>query len=313
MYFLGMDLGGTAIKMGIVDKKGQIQAHLQEGTKVEGGARGVLEQMAGLVEKLLGSAGVKKEDIQAAGLGVPGAVDPERGRVILAPNLSWRDYPLKEEVEAVLSLPVVIENDAHMAALGEMWQGAGREYSSFLLVTVGTGIGSGMILQGRIWRGSLEYGAELGHVKMMENGPLCRCGGRGCLETLASASAMVRRFKEKLSWGRASRLGDSPSLGLREIIEAGREGDKLCREVLEEGARHLARALANVALTLGPEAIILGGGPAEAGDLFLSPIREYFREYMGTWLLRSLPLIPAQLGNRAGIIGAAYLAQQEVG
>ncbi|QGP92908.1 Glucokinase [Neomoorella glycerini] len=308
MWLLGIDLGGTTIKAGLVDIKGQLQVKGQVPTGATEGAGAVLERIAALAGDLARRQGLTRQDIKAAGIGIPGSVEVEKGLVRLAPNLFWRDFSLRAELAARLNLPVAVDNDAHVAALGEMWQGAGKGFNALLMVTIGTGIGSGLIIDGHIQRGVFGYGAEMGHVKMVREGPQCHCGGRGCLETLASATAMVRRFREYLAAGQPSRLQDSPDLGAREILTAAAGGDELASRVVDFAASYLGMALANAVLLAGPEAIIIGGGPAQAGEVILAPIRKYLAEYLGAWQIKPLPVLAARLGNEAGIIGAARLA-----
>ena len=312
MCLLGIDLGGTTIKAGVVDTAGRLLEKQQVPTGAAEGAGAVLERivaLAGALDQRRGSGG---QDIVAAGIGIPGSIDVDRGVVRLAPNLFWRDFPLRDELAARLHLPVAIDNDAHVAALGEMGQGAGRGFRSLLMVTIGTGIGSGLIIDGRIQRGVFGYGAEMGHFKMVPDGRRCHCGGEGCLETLTSATAMVREFRAGLAAGRPSRLPDSPQLGAREILAAAAEGDDLATGVVDNAARYLGIALANAVLLVGPEAIIIGGGPAQAGEVILTPIRRYLAQYLGAWQIEPLPVLAARLGNDAGIIGAAYLARSTV-
>ncbi|WXJ81471.1 Glucokinase [Moorella humiferrea] len=310
LCLLGIDLGGTTIKAGLVDLEGQLLVKAQVPTGAGDGAAAVLERIGALADELCRRLGITRKDLKGIGIGVPGSVEGEKGLVRLAPNLFWRDFPLGEELSARLGLPVAVDNDAHVAALGEMWRGAGRGLQSLLMITVGTGIGSALIINGCVWRGFFGYGAEMGHVKMLPDGPLCHCGGRGCLETLASATAMVRRFREYLAAGRISRLQDAPGLGAREILAAAAGGDELCLQVVDEAASFLGRALANAALIVGPEAVIIGGGPVQAGEVFLAPVRSYLTEALGAWQIRPLPVVAAGLRNDAGIIGAARLALQ---
>ncbi|GFN24087.1 ROK family protein [Thermanaeromonas sp. C210] len=308
MGFLGIDIGGTSIKAGIVSREGRVLAKSQIPTAKEAGVAGVLDRVTKLVDALRSQAGPDGLPLAAAGVGVPGSVEVDRGLVRLAPNLGWRDVPLREKLQDLLKVPVIVDNDAHMAALGEMWQGAGRGYRDILMITLGTGIGSALILNGAVHRGVFGYGAEMGHVKVLKDGPLCRCGGRGCLETLASATAMVSLAGCELERGYPSLLSGRTRLEAREIVEGAAKGDVLSREVLNAAAHYLGTALANAALLVGPAVIIIGGGVAQAGDVVLTPIREAFAEALGAWQVNPVPILAAQLGNDAGFIGAAYSA-----
>ncbi|OIQ59518.1 glucokinase [Moorella thermoacetica] len=308
MCLLGIDLGGTSIKAGLVDINGKILKKGRVPTGAGEGTTAVLKRIKNLARDLAGEQGLALGELEGIGIGIPGSVDVARGLVHLAPNLFWRDFSLRDELAALLDLPVAIENDAHVAALGEMWQGAGRGYTSILMVTIGTGIGSGLIIDGRVHHGLFGYGAEMGHIKMVCDGRQCHCGGHGCLETLASATAMVKSFREYLAAGYPSILSDRPELGAKEILAAAAGGDELAGRVIDEAACYLGTALANAVLLVGPEAIIIGGGPAQAGEVLLDPIRKHLAAAMGTWQLKQVPVLQAALGNDAGIIGAAYLA-----
>ncbi|SMB94274.1 glucokinase [Thermanaeromonas toyohensis ToBE] len=308
MYFLGIDLGGTTIKGGIVDKTGNILTQGQVPTRAEAGAEAVLAQIENLTKELKARVGISDGQLRGAGIGIPGSVDVEKGLVRLAPNLHWRNFPLRGKLEKLLGIPVVLDNDAHVAALGEMWQGAGRDYQDILMITIGTGIGSAVILNGQVHRGIFGYGAEMGHVKVEPHGPLCECGGRGCLETLASATAIVRQARQELERGRPSLLRGKETLEARDVLVAAGQGDELAREVLNRAAGYLGIALANAVLLIGPTVVILGGGVAQAGEVILGPLKERFEEALGPWQIKPLPLLLAQLGNKAGFVGAAYLA-----
>ncbi|NLW06531.1 MAG: ROK family glucokinase [Clostridia bacterium] len=311
LYLAGVDLGGSYIKAGIVDSGGKILAKGQVATMADQGATAVILRIKALLERLLWEQGLTFADLQGAGVGIPGSVDTDSGLVKLAPNLGWRDYPARAELVKALKVPVIVDNDAHVATLGEKWQGAGRGFASLLMVTIGTGIGSGLIINNEIQRGHFGFGAELGHYKIAHEKRRCHCGGRGCLETVASATAILRTFREGLACGCSSLLKDSPALEARQVVEAAAQGDVLARRVLERAVRHLALALANISLTIGPELIIIGGGLAQAGELILEPLRKHLQAYLGVWQVKPLPLVAAQLGNDAGVIGAAYLALSE--
>ncbi|MGI9951156.1 ROK family glucokinase [Moorellaceae bacterium AZ2] len=311
MGLLGIDIGGTSIKGGIVSREGRVLARAQVPTGKEAGVAGILDRIMKLIQALKSQAGPEGLRLAAAGVGVPGSVEVERGLVRLAPNLGWQNVPLREKLQDLMNMPVTIDNDAHVAALGEMWQGAGRGYRDILMITLGTGIGSALILNGVVHRGVFGYGAEMGHLKVIKDGPPCRCGGRGCLETLASATAMVRLARRELERGCPSLLSGRPHLEARDIIEAAVKGDELSREVLNTAAHYLGTALANAALLVGPAVIIIGGGAAQAGEAVLRPIREAFREALGPWQIKPVPVLAAELGNDAGFIGAAYLAQNQ--
>ncbi|MDN5346802.1 MAG: glucokinase [Clostridia bacterium] len=310
MFYLGFDIGGTMIKAGLVDSGGRLRSWEQVPTPASG-AEGITVLLDDIFNRLLMKAGLDGPEIKAVGVGVAGAVNPRTGRVRLAPNLGWRDFPLAACLSNLWGRPVVLDNDAHVAALGEMWQGAGRGKQDILLITVGTGIGSALILGGQIHWGVEGRGAELGHVKVAPDGPLCNCGGRGCLETLTAAPAMVRAARRGIEAGRPSLLAGKKDFTAKDILDAARENDELALEVIDRATDYLSLALANAVLLVDPEIIVVGGGVAEAGDIFLGPLRDKIKAALGPWRQSELPLLPAALGNKAGVIGAAYLAGEE--
>ncbi len=279
-------------------------------TEVAAGIETVLKDIKKTIAELVSHRGIMLNDLGAVGIGVAGSVDMEAGLVRLAPNLSWRNIPLGAKMETLLGLPVVVDNDAHAAALAEKWQGAGRQFDSLLMVTLGTGIGSALIIDGKIHRGFWGYGAELGHAKVAFEGPLCSCGSRGCLETFASAAAVVRTFRDCLAAGRRSVLQNSSFIDARLIVKAAAQGDELACQVLDQASRYLGLALANAVILTGPEAVIVGGGLAGAGEIILDPLEKYMDACLGPWQIKPLPVLTAQLGNDAGFIGAAYLASR---
>ncbi len=308
----GIDVGGTKIAGGVVDGDGNVLEQLRvesPATDVEG----IEDAIAGLVARL-----AAKHPIEAVGIGAAGYIDKSRSIVYFAPNLAWRDIDLRAELEPRVKLPVVVENDANAAAWGEFTYGAGHDVDDLLLITVGTGVGGGLVLDGELYRGAFGVGAEIGHLRVVPGGRLCGCGNYGCFEQYASGTALVRNAREAaragsllartlldLTGGEVDRI-DGPI-----ITEAARAGDKFAIEQISELGRWLGEGIASLAAVLDPAVVAIGGGVADADDLLLEPIRSAFAANLtGRGHRPMLEIRKAALGNRAGLIGAADLARR---
>jgi glucokinase len=308
----GIDVGGTKIAGGVVDDDGTVLAHATVESPAEH-VEAIEEAIVGLVTKLR-----SEHPIEAVGVGAAGYVDSSRSTVLFAPNLAWRNVDLRAELEPRLGLPVVIENDANAAAWGEFTYGAGHDVDDLLLVTVGTGIGGGLVLQGELYRGAFGVGGEIGHLRVVRDGQLCGCGKHGCLEQYASGSALVRNTRAAASGGghAADALveragGDPHAIDGPMITAAAREGDPFASEQLINLGRWLGEGIAALVTILDPAAIAVGGGVGDAGDLILEPLRVSFARHLSGLPYRPLAEVrPATLGNRAGLIGAADLARR---
>ena len=309
-FSAGVDIGGTKIAVGVLSPDGELVDQARQATPVRD-SDAVLEVIVDLVE------GFQDEyELEAVGIGVAGLVDETRSRVIVAPNLGWVEEPLRVQVERSVGLPVVIENDANAAAWGEYVHGAGRNRDDLVLVTVGTGIGGGLILGKKLQRGAHGIGSEFGHMRLVPDGRLCGCGRHGCWEQYASGNALVRTARNLASDRRSEAgvlmsFGDGTPEGVEgpHVTAAARRGDVVALEAFEVTGTWLARGMVEVATLLDPAAFVIGGGVVEAGDLLLGPTR---REYSVQLLARSqrpmTEILPAELGNLAGMYGAADLA-----
>ncbi len=308
----GIDVGGTKIAGGVVDGEGNVLEQLRvesPATDVEG----IEDAIAGLVARL-----AAKHPIEAVGIGAAGYIDKSRSTVYFAPNLAWRDIDLRAELEPRVNLPVVVENDANAAAWGEFTYGAGHDVDDLLLITVGTGVGGGLVLDGELYRGAFGVGAEIGHLRVVPGGRLCGCGNYGCFEQYASGTALVRNAREAASAGSllARTLldltgGDVDRIDGPIITEAARAGDKFAIEQISELGRWLGEGIASLAAVLDPAVVAIGGGVADADELLLEPIRSAFAANLtGRGHRPMLEIRKAALGNRAGLIGAADLARR---
>lgn len=315
-WYVGIDLGGTAIKLAIVNSNGEIAYKESQPTQVAEGGDRILYQMDEMIVRGIEDLGLKKEDLQGIGIGAPAFLDLERGYVYEAVNLGWKDYPLKDRLEEITGLPVVVDNDANTAALGEMWKGAGSGASDLLVITLGTGVGGGVISKGKILHGSRGTSGEIGHVTVVTKGGYrCNCGKHGCLETLASATGIVRLATDALKEGTSSTLADTlkanGALEAKDVAFAADAGDALALSVLDQVGFYLGWTLGNYAVLLNPEKIVVGGGVSRAGEVLFKPIRDYYRQYALPHLTGDIEIVAATLGNDAGVIGSAWLVHSK--
>ena len=309
---VGIDVGGTKIAGGVVDEQGHILATARRESPATD-----TDAIEHAIEELVAELRSDHE-VVAVGVGAAGFVDSKRSTVLFAPNLAWRDEPLRADLEKRIDLPVVIENDANAAAWGEFTFGAGEDVQDTLLVTVGTGVGGGIVLNGQLHRGAFGVAAEIGHMRVVPDGRICGCGNRGCWEQYASGTALVRDTKEQAAQGsliarglldRAGGVVDDISGPL--ITEAAREGDSFAREQLASLGRWLGEGIASLTAVLDPAVVVIGGGVSEAGDLLLDPVRAHFKANLtGRHYRPELEVRAALLGNKAGMIGAADLARR---
>ncbi len=307
---IGLDIGGTTIKGGVVDADGVILVKGLKDTPAHDSSA-IVEEAANLIRELS-----LHHSIDAVGVACAGFIDPSGSMVLFSPNLAWRDEPLKQRLESALDLPVVIENDANAAAWGEFRFGAAAEVDDMVMVTVGTGLGGGVVVDGVLMRGAFGVAAELGHMRVVPDGIRCGCGNRGCWEQYASGSALLREARELVASGspHAARLielcsGDLRMLGGPDITRAAAEGDPAAVELLADLAAWIGEGLASVAAILDPELIVLGGGVSEAGALLIDPAFAAFRRQLtGRGHRPEARFVLASLGNDAGMIGVADLA-----
>ena len=308
---IGVDVGGTKVAAGVVDEKGTILAKARRPTP-SAYPRDVEQTIADLVTELRVG-----HEIFAIGIGAAGFVDAERSTVLFAPNLAWRDEPLREEVSKLVGLPVVVENDANAAAWGEYRFGAGQGQADLVCITVGTGIGGGIVLSGRLYRGRFGVGAEFGHMQAVPDGRPCGCGQRGCWEQYCSGRALVRAAREKVQAGAAGierllELGGGTAEGIEglEVTKAAQEGDPAAIACFDEIGHWLGQGMADLAAVLDPGCFVVSGGVAEAGELLLAPARAAFAERLTGGTHRPhAEILLAALGNEAGMVGAADLAR----
>lgn len=314
MYTIGIDLGGTNIVSLLMDKGGKIILRDTRKTLADKGKETTLKQIENSAKAVIEKArrkGIKKKAIVGVGIGSPGPLSIKKGIVRFAPNLpGWRDVPLVDFLRERVKLPVFLENDANAACLGEWWKGAGKGKKHIVLLTLGTGIGGGIVINNEILHGAWDTGAEVGHMTIVVDGLPCGCGSRGCLEAYASATGVVKRTLMALEKVKKSSLlervrGDKEKLTSRIVYEEAKRGDSLAKEIAEETGKYLGAGIASLVNILNPEVVILGGGMIQAGELLFEPTRRYASRYALKEAIEGVEIVPARLGQDAGAIGAA--------
>lgn len=313
MIRIGVDVGGTGIQIGVVNSENRIIREGSIPTRTDLPFEEQVGRIAGCIVSTVREAGLTEDDIASVGVGIPGIASAKTGEVIKCTNMGWHHVPFRDVFRTFLDKPVVIDNDANVAALAESVAGISAGTSSSVFITIGTGIGSGIILNGKIWSGAHHIGAELGHVIFDLDGVPCTCGNHGCLERYCSATALIRMAREAVAGNPETLIlkladGDPARIEAKTVFDAARAQDPLAVSVYGHYIDCLAQAVASVVNLLDPEIIVLGGGVSKAGDFLLEPL---VREYPRYVLFNDQPLPPVRiaiLGSEAGIIGAAMLS-----
>ena len=308
MKYVGVDIGGTNLKAGLVDESGTLLATQKMKVASIVDREGLAWTVASLVQELAKAANIPVSDVASVGVGVPGTVDIRAGSIAYTCNLPLRDVPLRKLFHKYLNIPLYIENDANCAALAEIVAGAAVGYQDMVLITLGTGVGGGIIIDGKIYAGMRSMGAELGHTLLVLEGEHCTCGRDGCWEAYASATALIRQAKRAGEQHPDSALHGREELTARDVFEAADGGDAAAQAVIDRWCVYVAAGLTDLVNSLAPEMILIGGGVSRQGERILAPIREYVAEHCFGQRQGAIPVIAAaKLGNEAGIIGAAAL------
>lgn len=315
---LGIDLGGTTIKFGILTLEGEVQEKWAIETNTLENGRHIVSDIVESLKHRLSLYGLTKDDFLGIGMGSPGAVDRTSKTVIGAFNLNWADtQEVGSVIEKEVGIPFFIDNDANVAALGERWVGAGANNPDVVFVTLGTGVGGGVIADGNLIHGVAGAGGEIGHMIVdPENGFTCTCGNKGCLETVASATGVVRvarQLAEQYEGSSAIKaaIDNGDTVTSKDIFIAAEDGDKFANSVVERVSRYLGLAAANISNILNPDSVVIGGGVSAAGEFLRSRVEKYFVTFAFPQVKKSTKIKIAELGNDAGIIGAASLANQQ--
>lgn len=312
-FRIGVDVGGTNVKIALVDKKGEIKFPKTVPTRAEMGYEYTIGNIQQSIKDLIAEAGIDKNSLEGIGFGFPGQIDCDKGIVRLSPNIpGWVNVPISEIMQKEFNVSVKVDNDVRCAALAELNFGAGVGCKNLICITVGTGIGSGLIINGKIVRGASNAAGEIGHIKLeMKDGLLCGCGDRGCLEAYASGPSIVAMAKEYVLGGKSARFrelaGSIDAITPAIVAQAANEGDVVARKIFEIMGEYIGLGLTSVVNLLNPEKIVIGGGVADAGDILLDPLRKTLKHRVMPIQGAAVEIVPARLGNTAGIIGASLL------
>ena len=302
----GVDIGGTTIKLGMFDLAGNILDKWEIPTRKEDNGDHILEDAADSIQKKMKEHNVAENEVEGVGVGVPGPVDKD-GMIYGAANLGWNTFNIKDRMESILHVPVAAGNDANVAALGEMWKGGGKGYQDMVLVTLGTGIGGGIIIGGNIITGSLGSAGEIGHMHIQDGEKeTCGCGKKGCLEQYGSAEGIARLARRKLAATDKETILRGQDISAKTVFDAVKQKDAVALEIAEEFGVYLGKGLAAVACVVDPQAFVIGGGVSKAGEILTEYIRKNYEKYVFKGC-RNAKFVLATLGNDAGIYGAAKL------
>jgi glucokinase len=304
-FVFGVDIGGTTVKIGLFSIEGELLDKWEITTRTDEGGAYILSDIAESVKAKMQEKDITVDDVKGVGMGVPGPVK-EDGTVIKCVNLGWGIFNAAEELSKLLGLPVKAGNDANMAALGEMWQGGGKGHKNVVCVTLGTGVGGGIILNGKMLAGVNGAGGEIGHITIdPEETDACNCGKKGCLEQYASATGIVRMANKLLNESdKPSKLREVQYISAKEIFDQAKSGDELSLALVEELGRRLGFALANIACVVDPEIFVIGGGVSRAGAILIDTVKKYFQQY-AFHACKNTEFEVAKLGNDAGMYGGA--------
>ena len=320
-YLVGVDFGGTNIASLLLNERGRVLRRDVRPTLANEGKERTINQIVNSVRALFEKEGSGNfaDSILGVGIGSPGPLNTKKGIIHFAPNLpGWRNVPLVEILSKKLRMPVFLENDANAAALGEWWIGAGKNAHNLVLLTLGTGIGGGIIIDGEVFHGVHDTAGELGHIIIHEDGLPCNCGARGCLEAYASATGVIKRTLRAIKEGKKTILTGLVHNHLEDIscelvYKAAEKGDELCSWIVEETARYLGVGIASIVNVLNPQMVILAGGMTKAKDLLFKPVRRYAQHYALKEAIKGVRIVPARLGDDAGAIGAAAVVLKRKG
>ncbi|UJW57519.1 ROK family glucokinase [Bacillus sp. A116_S68] len=318
--YAGIDIGGTTVKLAFITKEGDIISKWEIPTNRTEKGRYITADIAQTVKEKAVELKIDYKSLKAAGVGAPGYIDVENGIIIEAVNLGWKDYHIQSELETLLNIPIVVDNDANLAAAGEKWKGAGAGAEDLVAITLGTGVGGGIIARGKIIHGKSGLAGEIGHVtSVKEGGEHCNCGKRGCLETVASATGIARLGMKAIQESREhegylqKQLLTAGTLTAKDVFDGAKNEDETALRVVKIAADHLGFALSNLANSLNPQTIVIGGGVSKAGTFLLDFVSDSFKKYAIPLVARETDINIATLGNDAGVIGAVWLAKETYG
>jgi glucokinase len=314
-YIVGVDLGGTNIVAGAMPLDGSREIAMQtRPTLADGGASSVVERIAAMIEEVIAQTiaetGSQRSDFLGVGIGSPGPLDRENGIVIITPNLGWKNFPLRDEISKRVHLDATLDNDANCATLGEFWCGAAVGGRNVIGMTLGTGIGGGIILEGKLYHGASDSAGEIGHTTIDSTGRRCKCGNYGCLEAYASGPAIAERAREALRGDESESIlvsmvgGDPKKITAQIVYEASKRGDIVAREVVRETARFLGAGVSNLLNIFNPDVVVMAGGVTQAGDELFKPLRAEVKRRAFKPAVQACRIVPGALPLSAGVVGA---------
>mgnify|MGYP000024884269 CR=1 FL=1 len=305
-YVFGVDIGGTTVKLGLFDGEGNLLEKWEIPTRKENDGSKILPDVAESIEKKIKEKNIERKDVVGVGVGAPGPIDVE-GTVHKAANLGWGEFSIRDTLNGILQLPVMAGNDANVAALGEMWRGGGKGAQNLIVVTLGTGVGGGIIINGKMLTGATGAGGEIGHIHVEDDETeVCGCGNKGCLEQYTSATGVTRLAKRKLAASEKDSVLRKGPISAKTVFDAVKAKDELAMEIAQEFGYYLGRELAAIATVVNPEAIVIGGGVSKAGEVLIDYLKPYYDKYV-FHSNKNVKFALATLGNDAGIYGAAKL------
>lgn len=306
-YVIAVDLGATNIRTALVTSAGKIVERKEQRTKVAQGYKVVIHQIKELIWDMIKKARVDLQQIRGIGVGSPGPLNTKTGVIIDTPNLGWKNVGLKDAIEDEFRLPTYVDNDGNLAALGEKWLGAGKEVENLVCLTLGSGIGGGIISQGEIFHGSNDAAGELGHIIVEPEGLKCGCGNYGCMEAYAAGPSMVKRTILAIKEGRKTQLGTADEISPALIYQAALQKDELASQIIKDTGRYLGIGIVSIVNVLNPELIIIGGRVSQMGEMLLNYIKEEVTKRAYLLPAKNISIVLAQLGDDAGIIGASKM------
>ncbi len=317
-YIVGIDLGGTKISGAVSDKDGKVLYMKTIDTLASEGSDNVIGRITWLINHVLSELNISNEDVFGVGIASPGPLNSDEGMIIETPNLPFKNFPLKKAVESAVGIKTFIDNDANAAALGEFLFGAGKEVENLIYITVSTGVGGGIIINKKLYRGKSGNAGEIGHMTVEPNGPRCNCGNYGCLEAMSSGTAIARIARERLNHAEnlkneKSLLSAFENITPKEVFECALKGDKLALEVVDYTTNYLGIGIASLINIFDPEMIIIGGGVSKVGDILFDRLKKVALERSFEVMSNTVKIVPASLGTDAGLIGALAIISSKIG
>ncbi|GAB3051133.1 ROK family glucokinase [Virgibacillus ainsalahensis] len=313
---MGIDIGGTTVKIGMINDNGKILKKWEIPTNKSNKGLTIIDDIWESIVDQLEELNVDKSSVLGLGVGAPGFIDGETGHVYEAVNIGWENFDLAELLKKKSGLPVFVENDANIAVLGENWKGAGDQAKNLIAITLGTGVGGGIIANGQILNGENGMAGEIGHITVEADGNLCNCGRRGCLETIVSATGIVRQAMNKIDQNPESMLAkhfqQTGDISSKDVFDLAKQGDTLSNTIIDHNSQTLGRIIANMGTVINPSKVLIGGGVSKAGDQLINGISKAFHRYALKRVSEICEIKAAQLGNDAGIIGGAFLVKQKL-